>query len=55
MLDVNKGTRSLSGQKAGRPTTHMAPMTGPISVPKPPMTTMDTSRNESPIWNSRSV
>ena len=55
MLEVNRGTRSLSGQKAGRPTTQRAPTTGPMRVPSPPMTTIDTSRSESVIWNRRSV
>ena len=55
MLEVNRGTSSLSGQKAGSPTTQRAPTTGPMIVPRPPMTTMDTRRSESPIWNSRSV
>ena len=55
MLDVKRGTRSFSGHIAGNPITHMDPMTGPISVPRPPMTTIETTLSELLIIKNRSV
>ena len=55
LLDVKRGTRSFSGQIAGKPITHMDPMTGPISVPRPPMTTIETTLSELLIIKNRSV
>ena len=46
-LDVNSGTRPLSGKNAGRPITHSAPSSGPTIEPMPPITTMPTSFSES--------
>ena len=47
MLEVSRGTMSLSGKKAGSPMTHAAPRTVPDTEPKPPMTTIATSMSES--------
>ena len=47
MLDVSSGTRSLSGKNAGRPITQMAPSTVPATEPSPPITTIETTSNES--------
>ena len=54
MLDVNSGTVWLSGQNAGRPTTHSAPMTAPARLPSPPITAIATSVNESSTRKNRS-
>ena len=55
ILEVKRGTRLLSGQMAGRPITHSDPRIGPVRVPRPPITTIDTSRSESPIRKNRLV
>ena len=54
MLDVNSGTRVLSGQNDGRPITHNAPSTAPERLPRPPITTMAMSRSESSTRKYRS-
>ena len=46
MLDVNRGTSSLSGQNAGSPTTHNAHHRA-RQAPEPPITAMEMSRMES--------
>ena len=46
-LDVSRGTSSLPGKNAGSPTTHSAPRMGPAMEPRPPITTIATSRSES--------
>ncbi len=53
-LEVSRGTRSLLGKKAGSPTTHRAPRIGPPTEPRPPMTTIETSVNESFTVKNRS-
>ena len=55
ILDVKSGTRSLSGQMAGNPITHIDPITGPIRVPSPPITIIETTFSELLIIKNRSV
>ncbi len=55
MLDVRSGITSLSGQKAGSPTIQTAPITAPARLPRPPMTAIATSANESSTRKNRCV
>ena len=52
--EVNCGTSSLLGKKAGRPITHSAPRMAPVIEPSPPITAMPTTSSDSPIrkWAS---
>ena len=55
MLEVRRGTMSLSGKNAGSPMTHAAPRTVPDTEPRPPMTTIATSMSESVTVKTRSL
>ena len=55
MLDVSRGTSSLSGKNAGMPITHTDPITAPIGDAIPPMTTIATSRSENDGWTGRAL